>query len=233
GRFSFADIAPGEYVVQAKEPGKLKGAFVECSVPTTGAPERVRLVRAVGASITGTIRDAQGKPVPDAWIQTLSEAPDARPRDSYVFIRSDAAGRFRVAGLAPGRYELRIDRDEPNASAADARDLADVVLRHVEANGPALDVRMEDAHYIAGRALDAAGIACANATVLVLDEAGEPAARTTTDRDGRFRLRVRRQGLYELAARRDVGPTPVAELPAPLRVPGVSAGGPELELRLP
>jgi RNA polymerase sigma-70 factor (ECF subfamily) len=239
GRFSFADIAPGEYVVEAKEPGKLKGPLVECSVPATGSPERVRLVRPIGASITGTICDAQGKPVSEAWIQTRSEASGEQPGDSYVFIRSDSAGRFRVAGLALGRYELRIDRDEPNTSAADARDLADVVLRHVEANGPALDVRMEDAHYIVGRLSDASGAACAGAAVLALDEAGEPAARTTADVEGRFRLRVRRQGIYELVARRKfeaAGADPSAangEAILPLRVPGVSAGGAELELRLP
>jgi hypothetical protein len=55
------------------------------------------------SGISGTITDATGAAVPGAGI-TLRQTAGGVSRDA----RTDMAGRFRLTGLPPGRYELRI-----------------------------------------------------------------------------------------------------------------------------
>lgn len=54
-------------------------------------------------SITGTVVDAGGLPLPDATVSILS--PMARQ------VKGKAWGEFVIAGLAPGVYKLRVQRD--------------------------------------------------------------------------------------------------------------------------
>lgn len=54
--------------------------------------------------ITGTVHSAEGRPLPTVAVTVRSAADSA----IVTGVMSDAAGRFRVEGLMPGRYLLRV-----------------------------------------------------------------------------------------------------------------------------
>jgi protocatechuate 3,4-dioxygenase beta subunit len=55
-------------------------------------------------SVSGTVFDPQGSNVPDAEV-TIHSTDIAAKRS----VRSDRNGAFRVAGLVPGAYEVRVE----------------------------------------------------------------------------------------------------------------------------
>ena len=59
------------------------------------------------ATITGTVRDASGAPLPGVVVEASSQALIERIRTTA----SDDAGRYRIEGLRPGTYQLRFSRD--------------------------------------------------------------------------------------------------------------------------
>ncbi len=79
----------------------------------------------IGVSIQGVLLEADGRPVPAAWIHAVAvEGPDSQR------VRTDPEGRWVCAGLAPGTYrvavlpaegELNADPVEVVAPASDVR----------------------------------------------------------------------------------------------------------------
>jgi len=57
-----------------------------------------------GESIEGTFIDEEGAPVPGAWIQ--AQGPKNTPNQTWRWTRTDAIGRFKLAGLMAGDYDL-------------------------------------------------------------------------------------------------------------------------------
>jgi protocatechuate 3,4-dioxygenase beta subunit len=107
GQFKMT-LPPGLAFLVRVEADGLAPATVRHARP--GTPLAVTLSR--GVSIEGTVRDsAGGMLVADATIEARSEmrSPGATPDDpdlGVVRTTSDAKGRFRLAGLAPGLYSL-------------------------------------------------------------------------------------------------------------------------------
>ncbi len=80
-----------------------------------------------GGSIAGTVLDPDGRPVPDADVLVTQAA-------SVAFrARTDQRGRFRIEGLLPGRYDLRVARDgfgaDPQAVSITEGQSADLSVR--------------------------------------------------------------------------------------------------------
>ncbi|MEB3327701.1 MAG: carboxypeptidase-like regulatory domain-containing protein [Candidatus Sericytochromatia bacterium] len=85
-------------------------------VPAEPPVEAFRLPSAVanrlpggGASVSGLVRNlhpAVKAPVPEAWVVVLSAADPARAAK----LRTDAQGRFRLSGVEPGGYFIRVEK---------------------------------------------------------------------------------------------------------------------------
>ena len=76
-------------------------------------------------SISGTVRDKSGKPVPNARVNIQGQGqPDG------LYVRTDKTGRFTIEGLCQGRVQLLVQygagRSNISASAGD-KDVAIVL----------------------------------------------------------------------------------------------------------
>ena len=98
GRFGL-QVAEGLYTVSASAPGYVAAGERQVPVALSTGGE-VELTLEPGGALEGLVLDADGRPLPDAFVfvyrdgQRLGQAP------------SDAQGRFRVSELDPGPVEL-------------------------------------------------------------------------------------------------------------------------------
>lgn len=163
-RFGVADLPPGSYMPVLEN---VPAGYAVSSVSYNGQPVPVSAAIDVEAAesdvtyvlttrtggVTGTVRDADQKPVPGAAVWILPPAlPDTIGRFSFMargqggMAEADGNGAFQVGGLAPGRYKAVAikgqGRNLPNMlSLRDHLDSADAVV--VEAGQAAsLDVRV-------------------------------------------------------------------------------------------
>jgi hypothetical protein len=117
GRYDFTAVPPGRYTLSASRPAFLTGTFGARRPGETGTVLSVssgetiadaRIVLARGAVISGTVRDAKGRPLPNVEVLVRPAGTDIEARivplqtgDSIV---TDDRGMYRVYGLAPGSY---------------------------------------------------------------------------------------------------------------------------------
>jgi len=103
GRFSIDLERTGPVSVTATKGGYLV-AKTTVQPADISRPLRMNLLR--GAVITGTAFDDQGQPAvaTSVWVKRLDPAVDGFPAESST--STDDRGDYRLAGLAPGRYEL-------------------------------------------------------------------------------------------------------------------------------
>jgi len=96
GLFDFGSLPDGLYALEAR----LDGYGPAMMIGVTPGGGSTRLVLQAGREIEGfVLRD--GEPVPRAVVHL--GGPGTFPQRSVV---ADAAGRYRIAGVRPGRYEL-------------------------------------------------------------------------------------------------------------------------------
>jgi hypothetical protein len=99
GRFAL-ELEPGEYRVQAFAPGYASDTQ-EVSVAGGGATQELRLTLSRGATISGQVVDAGGRPVGGVNIGALTAEGDGGSG-----AQSLPDGSFQIAGLTAGSYTL-------------------------------------------------------------------------------------------------------------------------------
>ena len=144
GRFEFRSVPAGRYTVESYKPGYLRAFFGATRPNRAGTPIAVadggrlegltiRLPR--GAAISGTVRDAGGRPMVGVSVgayrygySTLGE----RRLSSYAFAVSDDRGEYRVWGLPPGDYVVAATPQAPGALLATRADFALLTVAEVD-----------------------------------------------------------------------------------------------------
>jgi hypothetical protein len=71
------------------------------------------LVSMNAGSLDGIVLDNTQKPFQDATVVLVPDAPRRQRFDLYHAVGSDASGRFRLNGLAPGNYRIFAWDDVP------------------------------------------------------------------------------------------------------------------------
>lgn len=176
-----------------------------------GEPVEIELRRV--ARISGTVKDAEGKPVPGGTV-----APDGLHGEAghFRWVRTDRSGRFEIEDAEPGRLYLRADARGHARSEVMAVDVAPG--EHLEG----LEITLRKGYTLTGRILDGAGRPVQGAEVWAL-----PGSRVdTTDAEGRFSIEDRPRGPLTLRITREGSPRLEREVDF---VPGA---GP-VEVRLP
>ncbi|WP_158623392.1 carboxypeptidase-like regulatory domain-containing protein [Corallococcus sp. CA053C] len=193
--------AEGHFVLDAEEPGPgfvftedtsfLFGALA-VQVPAAS----LRLVLDRGASVSGSVTDAQGLPVHGAALSLGSVQGDDEREELRRSATTDASGRFLLQGIRPGRYvlEATVSRDWTDERAS--RPIEITGREHVD-----VSLRLEEGRTLSGMAVDTAGLPLAEVRILATtpdvddppwrhqEEDTAVAAGARSGPDGRFTLR--------------------------------------------
>lgn len=112
GRFEMADVPAGRFTIAASRASYVTIAYGASAPGHAGVPlvvedgQRVtgiRLLLARGAAITGTVRDADGAPVPGALMRVAKRSGADRVT-LPLSAETDDRGDYRFFGLAAGEY---------------------------------------------------------------------------------------------------------------------------------
>ncbi|MFN0057407.1 MAG: carboxypeptidase regulatory-like domain-containing protein [Planctomycetota bacterium] len=102
GSFEVTGLSEGEYEVEVRHAEYLTAVFESVAVAVRGSEREWQIQLDRGAEIDGTVFDRAGRRVAEGRIVVRALTGSER-RNATV----DAEGRYRVAGLAAGSYELR------------------------------------------------------------------------------------------------------------------------------
>ncbi|MBE4747943.1 carboxypeptidase regulatory-like domain-containing protein [Corallococcus sp. ZKHCc1 1396] len=174
---------------------------VSVKVPATG----LRVVLRRGASVSGTVLDAKGQPMPSVEVQLWNMAPGSGEARAGTV---DAAGGFSLRGLKAGRYALEALRGTPGLEQS-----ASSIVELGEHTQAVVSLRFEEGRTLEGMTVDTEGHPVPDVQVracLPLDDvpawqlsAAECGPRGTGVRsgaDGRFVLKHLVAPTYQLVA---------------------------------
>ena len=202
--------SPGVYLISASAQGYAP-ARREVARPLGEAETAVELSLPTGVELQGRVIAAgRGEPVPlaEVSLHPYTEAVWAGSQavtlpEETALVTSDPQGRFRFAGLAPGRYAL----------SATAAGFSQRSMRVVTVPSPGeLEVQLWASSFLEGFVLGEDGKPVADAEVLA--QGNHTVPRTTTGPEGGFSLEVS-NGTYVLAARQGER---MGRIPHPLQV---------------
>jgi protocatechuate 3,4-dioxygenase beta subunit/phenylpyruvate tautomerase PptA (4-oxalocrotonate tautomerase family) len=198
GNFTIEGVRTGEYSLEADANG-----FVRASTSldlVQGRPDhRVDLHLATGASVSGVVRDQDGKPLPDARVvlvrargfstyqwnhkRILEKGTAVGEDGSFELSGLSTEGKWRVAAAAPGYARGRSENVSPGAK---------------------MDVQLDPRMQLAGRVTDAAGKAVAGASLAMQAQSADSdrdyfnRTTTETDEDGHYLFDELKEGSFKL-----------------------------------
>lgn len=190
GRFVFDHIAAGSSKFVASAPGAAESTEVAATA-VHGVPGELTLVLRVGGTVRGVVLDHEGRP--DAGRQLHAWCQDGAGRSLQA--TSDAAGRFELEHVAPGRWTLNL-QPRDSASADEHAWIVDNATQTIEvADGQTVEVQFggvdKDALALRGR-VTRAGKALAGVRVhaWLMEKSDRPRSASGRSSDG---------GTYELS----------------------------------
>jgi len=130
GRFEFRNVPAGRYRIEVQKAGFLRASYGATRPNRAGTPVPVaegsrtdgltiRLVH--GAAISGTVRDARGRPMPGITVSALRRDYSAlgeRRLSSQASATTDDQGAYRAWGLPPGDYVIAATPSVPGGFGA-------------------------------------------------------------------------------------------------------------------
>lgn len=100
-----AGLPPDLYIADVKQgPTNVYDTGIEVGKDAP-APLQIAL-RSGAGTVEGVVRDGAGKPVANATVVVIPPDPRRENRALYKTATSDATGRFKVLGVAPGGYKV-------------------------------------------------------------------------------------------------------------------------------
>ncbi|HEX5759169.1 MAG TPA: carboxypeptidase-like regulatory domain-containing protein, partial [Thermoanaerobaculia bacterium] len=218
GRFLFEEVEPGTLRVMASAEGRQPAELAGVQALPGRDVADLELMLAPGASVSGRVLDAEGRPAAGVTVQPVE---DVRPGTSQVYrgTTADGDGWYVLDGLATGPRSIAAE-DEQGQRAVGELD--------VRPGDNRLDLRLAGGSEVAGRVVDADGTPVPGAAVELLPAGREwTRLQATTGADGAFRFEGIEPGEYRARASKGGYATVDSE---PLRIASAPVGG--LELRL-
>ena len=103
GKYSIKGLPPGSYSVSVERVGFATSARVQVALRPDSTPEVKFKLTPTGA-ILGRVLDHEGDAVEGAGVYAQNSAGNRQP----VTATTDHTGRYRIGGLTPGRYRIRV-----------------------------------------------------------------------------------------------------------------------------
>ena len=197
GRFRLPNLAPGRYHMEVEAAGFAPAAVPGLAIPAeAGETDLGTVVLAPGVRVEGAVRDPQGAAVADAEVFLAEREAPVFQTGEEPAARSDAAGRFTVADLEPGKRHMLVV-----SKAGFSSETANVLA----GEGATVEVVLRPAGTISGRVRNEDGDPVAEAAVFAQPEAAagprvlaRPRRPATTDEQGAFRSEDVEPGDVEL-----------------------------------
>lgn len=147
GNFMLAGIWPGRYLLRVSAPSSFYvkslrlGSEDVLDSPldlTGGAGGALSIVLGTDAGeVSGAVTREDGTPILNAMVVLIPESAKRRELQQYYRgATTDPAGRYKVAGVPPGRYKLFAWERIPNGAWMDPD-----VLKPVESKGAAIEIQ--------------------------------------------------------------------------------------------
>lgn len=132
GRFNVSAVRPGKYIVTARKSGFSFQIYGNGSAPTILSLRESEQLRDINlrlfepAVISGHVTDEDGDPVRDAEVSALAsrQMGSSKKMVSVARSKTDDRGDFRIAGLQPGQYAVKVAPMDPLSSTAASRDVS-------------------------------------------------------------------------------------------------------------
>ena len=179
GNYALSGVAPGPVLVRALWKEELGGRKRGLNL-RRGEEAEVPIRLTEDSAISGVVLDERSRrPLAGASVWASEPSLEGTGSERERSARTDARGRFRIAGLAAGVYGLQVAKRGFLTSAE----------RLVEAASPpaAVSFALSRAASVAGRVVDEGGDPVPGAEVGVV-ERWDDAPRSLTGPDGRFRI---------------------------------------------
>lgn len=197
-----AGVLPGTYAVSVRCEGYVAAERYEPVVIADASASGLRWEVTPGQQIRGVVVTAKGEPAAGLNVSARPKSDPAQPRaraaGSYGQT-TDAQGRFALAGLLPGSYEVSVYTvNSPRATPQEPREVTLPEGQDLE------DLRIElpAVGQVRGQVRDAQGKGVARARVRLVASGRRTPAITTAD-DGSFHLPEVEPGEYRAVASRD------------------------------
>ncbi len=183
----------GEGTVDVSATTKTQGSAIQHITLARGGHAEVNLVL-VDASIAGIVKDSHGEPIDEATVYARGKGEVV---NASSFERTDEHGRFDLGGMAPGEYELVVERKEEQSRSHPANAIVRTGNRSVTVVLPEL-VGISGRVMLDGKPVDYYGVLIDTPDSL---QFGHPI--TVRAADGRFEQHDLRPGTWGVAI---VGP---------------------------
>jgi len=199
GKVRFAELAHGNYRLRIRSEGR---AFAARALNLKHSQEGVTWRLRGGGTVAGRLLGPDDRGIPGAAV-FLRDRLRGEARED----RTDEHGRFRVSGLLPGPWDLRIEPPEAMEIVMDG-----VAVRE----GEAVDLgalRIRPGLALAGRVLTEDGEPVTEAEVRIYrgEEARALHRKTRTDDNGRFRVEGLREERLEVWVKPEGNLVPAGE----------------------
>jgi len=198
GHVQLRGLLPGSYEVAVRCDGFVSAEKYAPVVVADKPLEGLRWDVAPGRAIRGAVTSAKGEPVPAISVMARAKGEPGARTSGMAVADSDARGRFELAGLLPGKYEVSLYAKGPG------RAIPSKPLEVTLPEGQDLeDIRLElqPAGQVRGEVRDVHGNPVARAQVS-LQSPGRGGVRAMTGDDGTFHAPEAAAGEYRVTASR-------------------------------
>lgn len=198
GKYIFTNVEPFDrYSIEANAEGYSQAELPNVNVDTSGEVNLQPVLLAIGASLSGVVKDSAGNTVPNATLQLdgMFSTMDGQPAADSLIAVSDATGTYLIPNVPPGNRSLTI-----RADGYANQGKGGLVFRGEEPL--TMDITLEIAERICGKVISNIGKPVEGAKVLAMSFSNSNRTcrdNVVTDENGEFCLTSVAAGQYTIA----------------------------------
>lgn len=114
GEFTLPNLWPDVYQINAAHPDFMRLVQKDIRVQNGNQATNLGTIRMeVGGSVTGTVYDSVGQPIPNATVNLSGNALEAT---AFYDVRTGSDGRYSIRNAVPGQYNLHATRQMDQAN---------------------------------------------------------------------------------------------------------------------